>query len=738
LVSCFIRDTLEDVVTCDDPPLIYPIQGPFSETIEKGMMAGCCFTPPFFMSSPDFTQIKVLNTPAQQKLSGPSVIVNDVYEVYFDHALPRFAPAGMKVYHGRSLRGGAVLAYVCEQVITPRLYAAEKYVGLQSTSIMRLLSRGIVKDHQGFERYVFIYENNIGQPIVPAAGEPEAYGWRADQVIDVVLKPLASMLLEFHNHDMVHGGIRAQNLFTGAGDSFHFAMVGDCLTTPYLSVQPDLYLPPHLMVADPCGRGLGTLSDDLYALGVTCAVLLRTHDTTALKTREQLLISKLEMGSLSTLIESERLPPHLLELLRGLLQDDSEARWTISDVFEWFEGKRTAHKQGGRKLKASRHINIGIHKILLPSLFAYYAVQDPVESSKLVHNGEIIQWIRRSISDPKLEDRFNRSIENISEQSDTSTHFHEKLMARVAMSMAPEFPIMYKGAKFYIESLGNVLADIIFRGRDPKTVADIINDQAINFWMNIQDDIPADYNLMINRFEACQQFLKHKSIGYGFERCLYFLAPDSPCLSAAFQGLYVNSPEQLVLSLNTIADRPSRPERILDRHMVAYLSVKDRKVIDHVLPDLGSAESHRYMSAVITVLSGIQHQSRIEALPALTRWIYDQSTPLYKRYHDRDVRTMLRKKMVDLKEEGSIRKINDLLFNAERQKRDQIEFRLSCKEFQLLDQEKRYLNEALKYKDQFGTQAGHEIAALIAGVLMCLAVTGFVLVKFTQGGMWGW
>lgn len=686
------------------------------------------------MSASDPTQIKTINTPAHQKLSGAVGLINDLYEVYLDHPVPRLAPVGIKVYHARSLRGGAALAYVCDQVVTPRLYAAEKYVMLQNASMMRLLSRGVLQSPDGTEKYAFVYENTIGQPVVPGTSEPQAYGWKPEQVIESVLKPLSQMLLEFHNHDMVHGGIRAQNLFTGAANPFHFVMVGDSLSTPYLSAQPDLYLPPNLMLADPCGRGLGTLADDLYALGITCAVLLRTHDTTSKKSKEQLLVSKLEMGTLSTLIESERLPPNLLELLRGLLQDDPEARWTIADIFEWFEGKRTPHKQGGRKLKASRHINIGIHKILLPSLFAYYAAQDPIESSKLVDNGEIIQWIRRSISDSKLEERYNQAIENLSGQPDSSSRMHEKLMARVSMSMAPEFPILYKNVKFYMESLGNILADTVMHGHDPKPVADIINDQAINFWMNIQDDIPADYNLMINRFEACQQFLKQKSIGYGFERCLYFLAPEAPCLSASFYGLYVHSPEQLLFALNTVAERGSRPERILDRHMVAFLSTKDKKIIDHVLPDLNSGEKHRYLSAVIDVLAGIQSQSRIGSLPALTKWICDQLDPIYDRYHDRDVRAYLQKKVSSLKEEGSIKKINDLLLDTDRQKKDQFEFRLSCKEFLFLEREKSYLNESLRYKDKFGTQMGHDVAALIAGALMCLAVTGFVLLKFTQGG----
>jgi hypothetical protein len=663
-------------------------------------------------------------------------MLGEQFEVFFDHPLPRYGFAGVKVYHARSTRGGTgCLAYVCEHGMQPRLHVAEKYGGLQSLALARLLGRGAIKcpDHQ--ERYTFIYENNLGAPLVPMTGEPLAYGFKPDVVIDAVLKPLVSMLQEMHNADLAHGGLRVDNLFDAGVLPLQRVIVGDALTHIYLGSQPMIALPPHLSIAQSTGRGLGSPADDMYALGVICAILARSHDPMQGKTDDQIYMHKLDFGTFSTLIENERLPSNLLELLRGLLQDDADLRWGISDIFDWFEGKRTGHRQGNKKLKASRHIVLGSEKLLLPSMFAYFAARDVPGAVKLIESGEIKQWIRRSISDDKLDQRYDDALESGAEGAvGGSSRGPEWMVGRLCVAMEPTNPIFYKQLRLYPESFGPVLAELIINGQDVRPLVELINDQMVTYWMNMQPELPADFNMMINRFEQCQQFIKQKSTGYGIERCVYFLAPEIHCLSPALKNFIVHTPEQLLVALNTLAERSDRPERILDRHMVAFISVKDRKLVDRYLPDLATTDIHRQIAGTLGVLAAIQARGRMVPLPELTRWVCSWAQHTFERYHDRDIRTSLAKKIGELKDSGYLMKVMDTLFDHDRQKRDQYDYRVAVQEYYQLSVERIQLGEAMKHQDRFGTQAGRDLGALIAGIAMALTVAGFIIMRLSQGG----
>ncbi len=673
------------------------------------------------------------SSPPSARMGGRSVTFQDQHEIFFDHPLPRYQGSGSRAYHARSVRGVSELAIISERSAIPRIPFSEKYQTLKTDVCSRLVARGVVRCPDGFERFVFIYEFALGNPLIPMQGEPTAYGIRPEMVVAAVLRPVLGLLQELHNMDLAHGAIRADNLFDGGHQPPQAVRVGDCLAQSYLSAQPALYLPPYLSVAMPMGRGFEMASDDIYALGVACALLLRTHDTTSGKSDEEIFLSKLEFGTFSTLIESERLPSNVLELLRGMLHDDPGVRWTVHDINDWFEGKRTTRRSGTVRLKGSRHLVLGPHKLLLPSAVAYYLPKEPAEATRLVDNDEIKQWIRRSVSDTKLDHRYDTALESSRDYVGTST-YQERLACRVSTAMEPNFPIMFQKLSFFPDSIGHVLAEILMQGGDPKPIADIINDQTVIYWMNMQAEVPSDINLAINRFEQCQQFLKQRSIGYGIERCVYFLANDVPCLSPALRNYYVNTPEQLLVALSEIAQTHDRPGRLLDRHMIAFLCVRERKMVDPYLPDLNAPEIHRQIAGTIGILSAIQKTTRMGPMQGISKWIHALSEPLYDRFHDRDLRTTLRKKMNELKEQGQIGKMADLLFDQGATKRDRYENHIATREYYLLGVERHNLELALLHKEHYGAQSGREIAALIAGVVMALAVVGFIVIRFSQGG----
>jgi len=95
----------------------------------------------------------------------------------------------------------------------------------------------------------------------------------------------------------------------------------------------------------PSGRGAGSLADDLYALGVLIAVLLSGGNPCAEMSDEEIVQSKINRGSFATLLSSRRFSLPCTEALRGLLCDEAEERWSVSNLEFWANGRHLSPKQ---------------------------------------------------------------------------------------------------------------------------------------------------------------------------------------------------------------------------------------------------------------------------------------------------------------------------------------------------------------------------------------------------------
>ena len=120
--------------------------------------------------------------------------------------------------------------------------------------------------------------------------------------------------------------------------------------------QPIIYDTIPRAIASPLGRGVADYSDDIYALGVTIAALMRVHDIAEGMSDEEIINHKIEVGSFNFIAGKDRFPAQILELLRGTLNDNPNLRWTFDDIMTWADGRRVSAKQGATltALKASR------------------------------------------------------------------------------------------------------------------------------------------------------------------------------------------------------------------------------------------------------------------------------------------------------------------------------------------------------------------------------------------------
>jgi serine/threonine protein kinase len=678
----------------------------------------------------DVTTTDVPGTVYKSTLPKGRMMFGEAIEIDTNERIPKYSNMYVSAYPAKSLGtdGRDFIAYVCEPQYTPRNRLGPAYAAVANPSLLHLIGSGIGKmpDH-GINRFVFIYENALGKPIVET-DQYLAVGMKSERVMEKIVTPMISVLKDLRDHDIVHGAIRATNMFDGGKEHYDHVVLGEGLSLPPSMSQPMIYEPVDRALAQPTGRGLGTNQDDLYSLGVTIAMLLRSKDPMKGKTDAEIIQNKMQYGTYSTLLGSdEHISSAMLELLRGLLHDDRNARWTLDEVLTWMDGRRLSPKQSAKKLRAARPMEFNGKTYSFPSALARDLFQRPSEAVQLIESGDLYQWIKRSLDDEMMLNRFDAAVSS-AEEAGRGNGYWDRLLSRIVICLDPDGPIRYKNVSLTGEGISTALAEAFVTNQNLPIYAELFSGTLLSYWMTTLTDLNYDMAGFVTRFEPSRNYIKQPGPGFGLERVLYYLNPDVHCLSPAVSRYYARSPEEFLNACEEMAADPARrPARLMDRHSIAFLCVKDRKVAEPYLYDLASNEPYRYALGTLQCLAAIQKYYRIPMLKNLTQWMSEFIEPVFARFHDRDVRRDLRKKVNEVRDKGDLNKLLAVLDNAELLRSDLTNFRYAMRHYRALVAEREDLTMRVNDSKFYGRREGRETAVIVAGLIATVLMAGIVI-----------
>lgn len=654
-------------------------------------------------------------------------------EIDLEKRMPGYGNQYVGAYAARSLSsdGREFLAYVCEPQYTPRNRLGPGYASIANPALVRLIGSGIGKMADAHtNRFAFIYENTLGKQIADT-DSGLMLGMKAEKVMEKVVAPLISALKDLRDNDIVHGAIRITNMYDGGKENYDHVILGDCLSLPPSMAQPVIYEPIDRAMAQPTGRGAGTNQDDLYSLGVCLALMLRTRDPLKIKSDAEIIQNKMQYGTYATLLSTDdHFSGAIVELLRGLLHDDRKQRWTLDEVLVWLDGRRLSPKQSMKKLRAARPLTFNGKGHSFAASLARDMFQRPPEAVQLIESGELEQWIKRSLDDEMMLNRFAGALRSAEDQG-RGTSYWDRLLSRMAICLDPEGPIRYKSIAVTGEGLSTAIAEAFVINKDLATYADIFTGSLLSYWMTTLTDINMDMASFVTRFDACRNFIRQPGPGFGLERILYFLNADVHCLSPTVARYYARTPEEFLHACEDIAANPAgRPGRLMDRHSIAFLCVKDRKVAEPYIYDLSSNEPYRYALGTLQCLASIQRYYRIPPLKNLTQWMADFIEPVFDRYHDRDVRRELRKKVAEVRDKGDLGRLLAILDNADLLRLDLMNFRRAIRDYRAIVQERDDLSLRVKDSKFYGRREGRETSVIVSGFIATLLIIGVVILYF--------
>lgn len=669
------------------------------------------------------------NKPVKKK----TISFQDGITIDVNTPMPQYNQGHVKAYRafGRIPGQGEIpmFAYVCDKSPLPRLDLIKRFESFMSYNLCTLIKHGVLYwPATGDERYVFVYRDNWGNALIPPDAK-QAGGIKPEVMMEKILAPLVPVLRDLREHDIHHGAIRPSNLWVRDLNAKDHIILGDCLTAPAGYVQDAFYEPISRAMTDPIARGTGTHADDMYALGVTLTTLLRTNDISEEMDYEEMIRKKMRIGSYGTVTGRDRFTGAVLELLRGLLHDDEKERWDIDDVQAWIDGRRLTPRPILKRKKAARPLVFGEERYLYIQPLAMDIEQDILEARRIIHEGELSNWLGRALESKRTAQSVEFAVEHA--ESIGGSLYDELLISCVSMALDPHAPIRFKGKHVNPNGLGVSLVDAIVNKGGIQVYQELLASGLVSYYIREYDSRNADATVMLARFDACEKFAKSTKAGFGLERVLYTLNPHVPCLSPSFKDYYILSPEDVLPAFEEMCRNNTQPNKLVDRHIVAFLFAKEAKLIDLLIRDFDAVEPYRQILFQLRVFAKLQSRYKPGPVPNIAAMFMKQMQPVFERFHDKFLREKIAKDCERHANSGELDDMAELVDDFELRESDRKAFFRSMKEYKKSVDDRKKLIEKLEDKKTFGKATGRDIAATASCVIAVIVIVAVTVIYFS-------
>lgn len=488
-------------------------------------------------------------------------------------------------------------------------------------------------------RPAFIYTMPSGDKVMGADGQLPVM--TEAQLIKTFIQPAIHLLRDLILVGCPHRAIRPQNLYYQNGKSGDI-MFGDCLASPAGSHQTAAYETADNAISDPIGRGIGSVADDIYAIGATAITLYLGRDPVGHLSDEQIINAKINLGSFSTLAGGEKLAPGLAEMFRGLLCDKVSDRWTIKHLDGWMTGAHFNPTLPSIPQRSTRPIKFAGGEYLNKPALAHAMSRHWNEAMVLVNGADFDNWFKRGFGDEKAADKMARII-GLANAYGPQSGIRDRTITRYIIQMGGHLPLCYKDIRTTLAGMGAMLSHYFERSEKVQQVAELLHGRLTHAWFEEQPSLRPEQTQMRRALEMIERVIDRPAPGYGIERVLYEMDRGTPCKSPLIADYYVTSSADLLAAID--AAIPAAPHGTLpmDRHIAAFIAVTMKRSMDNELIGLANrADDIGYRTAILRLIAIVQRVHQNYDLPRLAQVIVEMLEPVIAAFHNTDVRAHIR------------------------------------------------------------------------------------------------
>lgn len=658
-------------------------------------------------------------------VSGDEILFAGRYRIQPSVILPHLSTPSAKAYVAidseNPLR--SLYALVLDRSVPARHSAIVNAKGIVHDALPKPLRWGRVSwDEKGREEIVIILPQPNGPPLMPSM-DSTIQPWLVRELKRDFVAPILDLLRRMHDERVTHRNIRPTNLFRGIDDGV--VTSGQIYSAPPGFEQPPIFEPLDRARCQPMGRGVGDMSDEIFAIGVTIMLLALGRNPVADLDAEELLYRRIELGSYNAMLGTNKLPTELASVVRSLMRDDAHERWTISDLTSWVLSGRINPSQPTPGVRADRPFEFGDRLAFTARELANILANDWDKAIKLVSTNEVEHWIDRSLKNRVLA-------KHISECSEPGPHGPKKMSADILLSriltlLDPTGPICFRGLRVIPDGLTTITVSALEDRSLAGDFAEMIAGKMMTFWHEAQ---PRPKTWMLAASEVATKasiFIAQADSGFSIERCAYELNPALACQSSLLKG---GAPLQVRELIETMELRAGDGEFLFDRHIAAFLGARIPGSIDRELNDIASAkDDSAERMAQLRLLAYVQSKNSSTMAKKLYAMFLKHLQPVLEDYHNIPMRQKLQRAARKAASRGSLNDLVRILDNKKNRSWDARGFDLARRRYRRLDQEMHRIKTDTGEAKRQATRLGQRFAANIACVIGILVLASLVIMR---------
>ena len=614
----------------------------------------------------------------------------------------------------------------------------------QPPPLRQLAALGQVRDRESLAGMLA----PLAHGAAPAPGEQEGYfiicpappgpalqlgrAWGEAELSTLLLAPVAAMLDRLQALGLTHRALRPENLFHGGAGA---AVVAGCgWAAPPAALQPALYEPPYMAMCLPAGRGAGSIADDVYALGVLLVVLAAGRDPLAGLSEAQVIARKLELGSYDALTAGARLPPGVVELVRGMLAEDPDHRPPPALLMDpaAARGRRLASRPARR---ATRAIEIGGLEVWNTRMLAYAIGRQPDAGAQALRAGEVDQWLRRALGDVGMAARVDEAAQPRARGEGTAApasaqgqgggaeaRFDPHAALRAVVAADPLAPLCWRGIALWPDGLGPALAEAqIIASPALRQLEELVAQEVVPAWAEQRAE-RCDVSQLRQEARVQKAWLRQRGAAGGLPRLCYGLSPLMPCGSPLLTGRWVAGLAELLVALEAAAGRAElRRGPPVDRHVTAFIAARADQRLESETAEDGSPVASAMLP--LRLLARLQDRLRAGPLPALGQWLAQTGVMALDLWHGATRRSQIEQKLGELARQGDLMAMLQLLDDARALEADRHGEQMAIAEVQRIDVQLSRMAATRVDNAETARRLGQEVCVAL-GLLTLVAAVG--------------
>ncbi|WP_313981863.1 hypothetical protein [Iodidimonas nitroreducens] len=479
--------------------------------------------------------------------------------------------------------------------------------------------------------------------------------------------------------------------------------------------------------ADSLGRGEGSLHCDLYALGAT---LLSCHIgrlPDAVKDQDKMFAARMGQGSFWAHAAGVEVPGVIGNLLRGLLNDDQEERWTLKEVRAWAESTMPNRRSVNVLWTFARPVTFRRISYSDRRLLARDFARNPLDAAIFLRQIDFVSWAQNMITTELFSEKFEKLID-VRREGDLSSgrHGDHALVARACAYLDPMGPMRYRGMSVCLDGIGPAMVDAFHAEDETRQaiVSHIFDNNVLPAIVEITlDRNPAANALQIELRQAVDMMRRNKG-RMGLLCILYKMNPSLQCLSPRLKDYWITSPRRLLMVLDHVAKNSSELSPLLDEHVLAYFCAHTEQAERYVRRlDISRRDPVQLMAAVADLLAFLQSKLKAGLLVNLSEHLVKSLKPLANTLKSRTRRRMVTERLDELAKTGDLGRLTAIIDLAHLKMVDYRGFSEAKNKVFHLEQAMKRLRRGVKPSDKGARLAGFRAASALGWLVVLITIS---------------